>query len=276
MKLPLISLFLLIGLANLAGARPQRVVSMNVCTDQLAMMLAAPGQLLSVSYLARDPRASAMAPEAMAHGVNHGLAEEIYLQQPDLVIAGSFSTLATVDMLRRLDVPVVVFEPARSFKDVRAVITQMGEVLGRQEAAELLLQDYDTGLAALQVDEADGPRAAIYSTRGWMAGEQTLSGQILKAAGLHNIAAEMGMDAGGVLPMEQLALSNPDLVITSQSYPGHSRAEEYLQHPVVVHLRARSGQALMSDRDWVCGTPYVLNAVRELGKARDAWQEGNK
>ena len=276
MTLRLISLCLLVGLAKMAGAQPQRVVSMNVCTDQLAMMLAAPGQLQSVSYLARDSRVSAMADQAMAHGVNHGLAEEIYLQQPDLVIAGRFSTLATVDMLRRLDVPVVVLEPARSFEDVRAVITQMGEVLERQDAANRLLQDFEVGLAALQVGDLEGPRAAIYSTRGWTAGEQTLSGQILKAAGLRNIAAEMGMDAGGVLPMEQLALSNPDLVITSQPYPGHSRAEEYLQHPVVVNLRARSGQALMSDRDWVCGTPYVLNAVQELGEARDAWQEGDK
>mgnify|MGYP006999250795 CR=1 FL=1 len=45
---------------------PARVVSMNLCTDQLAMALAAPGQLISVSYIARDPRASAMAEEALA------------------------------------------------------------------------------------------------------------------------------------------------------------------------------------------------------------------
>ena len=33
---------------------PARVVSMNLCTDQLAMMLAAPGQLVSVSHLATE------------------------------------------------------------------------------------------------------------------------------------------------------------------------------------------------------------------------------
>ncbi len=272
MKLWLIILCFLAGLTNMAGAQPQRVVSMNVCTDQLAMMLAAPGQLLSVSHLARDTRVSAMAGQAMRHGVNHGLAEEIYLQQPDLVIAGRFSTVATVDMLRRLNVPVVVFDPARSLEDVRKNILRMGEVLGRQEAAADLLRDYETGLAALQSAEA-GPRAAIYSARGWTSGEKTLSGQILKVAGLQNIATEMGMDTGGILPLEQLVLSEPEIVITSQPYPGHSRAEEYLQHPVVAYLRTRSGQALMSDRDWVCGTPYVLRAVEELNKARKTWQE---
>lgn len=91
------------GLAVCAKAEPpQRVLSMNLCTDQLAMLLAAPGQLISVSYLAQDPRASVMAEEAMTYDVNHGLAEEIFLLQPDLVLAGSFTTPATTALLRRL------------------------------------------------------------------------------------------------------------------------------------------------------------------------------
>ena len=85
---------------------------------------------MSVSYIARDPRASAMAEEAEdLSGSTVGLAEEIYLMQPDLVIAGAYSTRATVALLRRLDIPVVVFDPASSLDDVRDRITQMGEVL---------------------------------------------------------------------------------------------------------------------------------------------------
>jgi iron complex transport system substrate-binding protein len=57
---------LCLSLAVLGGAAPadtapRRVVSINLCTDQLAMMLAAPGQLVSVSDLAADPHSSAMA-----------------------------------------------------------------------------------------------------------------------------------------------------------------------------------------------------------------------
>lgn len=259
-----------------AAAQPQRVVSMNLCTDQLAMMLAAPGQLLSVSYLARDPRGSAMAQEAKGFGINHGKAEEIYLLKPDLVIAGSFSTRATVDMLRRLGVPVEVFEPAYSLEDVTLRIRQMGQVLGREEAAEQMVTEFETGLAALTRAEADGPRAALYSARGWTQGQQTLSGQILRAAGYRNIATELGMNAGGVLPLEQLVLAEPDMVITAAPYPGYSRAQEFLDHPVVSYLRTRSGQAIMSDRDWVCGTPTVLRAIAALIQARDTIPEGDQ
>ena len=47
-----------------AASAPERVVSIDPCTDQLALMLAAPGQLVSVRHLATDPRSSAMAEEA--------------------------------------------------------------------------------------------------------------------------------------------------------------------------------------------------------------------
>ncbi|WP_354002086.1 hypothetical protein [Pseudotabrizicola sediminis] len=59
------------------AASPQRVVSINLCTDQLAMLLAEPGQLISVSFLAQDPRSSVMVDEALACPANRALAEEV-------------------------------------------------------------------------------------------------------------------------------------------------------------------------------------------------------
>lgn len=58
----------------------QRVVSINVCTDQLAMLLAREGQLQSVSYLSRDPQLSVMADKAERLPINHAQAEEVFLQ----------------------------------------------------------------------------------------------------------------------------------------------------------------------------------------------------
>ena len=71
-----------------AGAEaPRRVVSINLCTDQLALAVAAPGQLVSVSELARDPALSAMASRAAAIPSNRGRAEEVLALRPDLVLA---------------------------------------------------------------------------------------------------------------------------------------------------------------------------------------------
>jgi len=248
--------------------RPGRVVSINLCTDQLAMLLAAPGQLLSVSHLAAEPRSSSMAEQAGAYRLNHGRAEEIWLMQPDLVIAGSFSRRATVDMLRRLGVPVVVMGPAYSLAQVSDRLREMGAALGRETEAEQAVRDFEAALEALRDEVPDPPRAAIYDANGYTAGNRTLAGEILATAGFANIATEAGVAGVGRLPLELLAMADPDAVISSRRHPGASRSEEILDHPVVQALRDRSAGAVLTDRDWVCGTPHVLNAIAEMRALR--------
>ena len=253
--------------AEAPGAEaPRRVVSLNLCTDQLAMLIAKPGQLHSVSHVALDPRASAMSAVARGYRINHGLAEEIYLMRPDLVLTGSYTRRTTARMLERLGVRVEVFEPARSLDDVRENIRRTGAILGQQERARELLDEFDHRLAAVQAAGSVRKRAAIYNANGYTAGRDTLAGRILAASGLVNIAEEAGYAHGGVMPLEFLALADPDLVITSHPYPGASRSEDILAHPVVRLLRAGSDHAVMSDHDWVCGTPYVLRAISALSR----------
>ncbi len=47
------------ALALFAGAAradaPRRIVSMNLCTDQMALLLAGPERIASVSFLGADP-----------------------------------------------------------------------------------------------------------------------------------------------------------------------------------------------------------------------------
>jgi len=250
---------------------PERVVSMNLCTDQLAMMLADEGQLHSVSYLSQQARGSALVEQARQYVPNRGLAEEIYLMAPDLVIAGSFSDRTTLDMLRRLDVPVAVFEPAGSLADISDRLRRMGEVLHREDAAARMVARFDARLAELATQappEGDRPSAALYSANGWSSGGRTLPGQIVTAAGFDLVADDFGLAWGGFLPLELLAMSDPDAVITGQSYPADSRAEEILDHPVVAHLKRDSMRGIVSDQDWSCGTPLVLDAIARLSNAR--------
>ena len=248
---------------------PTRVVSMNLCTDQLAMIVAAPGQLHSVSYLAIDPRGSAMAEEAKAYEINRGLAEEIYLMQPDLVIADSFSKRATIDMLKRLGIPVAVFDPAYGLDEVRDLMREMGEVLSREDAAQALIEDFDRRLNVLRAQTKRRPSAALYYANGYTSGDRTLAGQILVAAGFENAAVEAGFASGGFLPLEVLAMLEPEALIVGQRYPGKSRSEEILDHPVVQTLRADHVSGAITDRDWVCGTPHVLRAIEKLGGLRE-------
>ena len=106
---------------------------MNLCTDQLAMLLADPGQLISVSNLALDPLSSAMVEEAQAYPVNRGGAEQIFLMHPDLVLAGTYTARASVDLLRGLGIEVVQLPPADRLEDVADHMRQIGAALGHPE-----------------------------------------------------------------------------------------------------------------------------------------------
>lgn len=242
---------------------PRRVVSMNVCTDQLALLIAAPGQVVSLSHFATDPQMSALADQARGYAPNHGRAEEIYLMAPDLVLADVWSSPATMAMLRRLGVPVEQFPPGVSVEEIRGRITRMGAVLGREARAAEVLAGFDAALAAI-ARPATPPRAAVYGAGGYGYGPATLEGQILALAGFDNVVSGPGLEWGGRMALERLVMEAPDLVIAGADAGvtgGQSRAQELLHHPALAGLPRVAG---MRDARWVCGTPAMLGAVADL------------
>ena len=249
-------------------AAPSRVVSINLCTDQLAMQLTDPSQLISITHVASDPNTSSMVEEARQYPVNHGLAEEVYSLQPDLILASKWTSPATIGMLKTLDVPIVQFIPANTLEEVRSNILQMGDVLGRQQQAQQLVALYDQRLVALQQTIKVKPEAVLYYPNGYALGDKTLSGQVLKAAGFKNTAVEAGMEWGGNIPLEVLIMAQPDAIITSLLYPGGSRSEEVFLHPAIRSINAKVATNLVSDADWFCGTTHVLRALDKLHQFR--------
>ena len=248
---------------------PTRVVSINLCTDQLAMQLTTPEQLISITHVASDPNTSSMVEEAKQYPVNHGLAEEVYSLQPDMILASKWTSPATISMLKTLNVPITQFNPANTLEEVRANILQMGEVLGRQAQAESLVADYDNKLAQLrQLPITDNPEAVLYYPNGYALGDKTLSGQVLKTAGFKNTAVEAGMEWGGNIPLEVLIVAQPDAIITSLLYPGGSRSEEIFLHPAIRSINAKVATNLVSDADWFCGTTHVLRALDKVHQFR--------
>ena len=63
-------------------------------------------------------------------------------------------------------------------------------------------------------------------------------------------------------------LAAPDLVVTGRQGRGPARAEEVLGHPALADLGR--GRPVSTGRDWICGSPHVLRAVRRMAEAREA------
>lgn len=257
-----------LGAAGMAGAEaPGRVVSLNLCTDQLALLLA-PDLVVSVSSLAADPVSSALHEMAVGVPANRARAEEVFLLDPELVLAGVWSEAETVAILRRLGLRVETFPPVTTLDDLRAQVRRMGALLGREAAAEALVADFDARLSTLRRDPPD-TTAVVYYANGFAGSDASLAGEALRAAGIRNIAAEAGF-GGARLPLERLVTMAPDLIVTGTRYPGTSRSEAILDHPALRDAIDARPLVVVPDREWICGTPAFLDAVARLADAAEA------
>jgi iron complex transport system substrate-binding protein len=248
---------------------PRRVVSINLCTDQLAMMLAAPGQLVSVSHLATEAQSSSMVDEARAYPMNRGQVEQVFLLHPDLVLAGTYTQVSTVEMLRGLGVEVVQVPPATSLAEAVEQIRFVGRTLGQEAKADAMADRFAADIAAARF-QGDSRTAAFYYPNGYTTGSGTLANEVVELTGFTNIGADAGVTGGGILPLERLVMAGPDLIVTSERYPGASRSEDILVHPALKAVQARAGVELQSDADWVCGTPHLMRAIARMQAARAA------
>jgi iron complex transport system substrate-binding protein len=254
---------------------PQRVVSINLCTDQLALMLAKPGQLISVSKLGHDPDVSSMAELALTLPSNGSGAEEVYLLAPDLVLAGTFTAPATLNLLKRLGIKVEKFSPANTLSEIPERLLQMGDALGREDEAALMVARFSSELEALAAPTTTHrPRAALTYVNSYTSGNNTLAGDILRVAGFDNAATEVGIFSYGTLSLEELVMLEPDAIIQGRNYPGAARAEDNLNHPALLNLKNTAVTTSLTNQDWVCGTPLILNAVQALQDLRLSIEAG--
>lgn len=236
-----------------------RVASVNVCTDQLVMMLAAPDQVVSLSKLARDRRSSAMADQAGQYAMNNGTAEMIAVQTPDVVVAGQYNDPAMIALLRSIEVEVVQFPITSSLDQIPDQIRLMGDVLGQDAKADAIARALEHDLANRSDVAEDAPLAAFFLPNGYALGAGTLSHDILVAGGARNLSVELGFQGNGTLSLEQVILHQPDILIGSQTYPGFSLSEDMVRHPSLGEF-----PMMHTSVDWVCGTPLVVNAIDEV------------
>lgn len=259
--------------AAATGPAAPTVVSLNVCTDQLAMLIAAPGQLLSVSALARDPSLSVLHDEARAWPANRGLAEEVLQKTPDVVVTGTFTLHNTTALLRRLGFDVAEFAPAVSLDDIRSNIVRMGALLRREDRAGELVRQFDAALEAVATENAactpgDKPGVLTFGHNGVTEGAGTLQDAVIEAAGFHNLGARGGASGMNYIPLETLLSLNPDLVLTPKGLEAPSLAARQFRHPALEALLSGVRSGAVDGALWTCGGPFTAKAVEALARLR--------
>lgn len=246
------------------AAPPQRVMSISLCSDQLLLDLLPPSRITSVTYLSREPYESDLNAEAWKLGVNHGTAEEVIRDRPDLVLAGTYTTPDTRQLLKAVGIPVIELPPANNFEEIREQTREVGHALGADARAEQLIREMDATLAQLG---ATAPKRRItivsWDGGGSVYGRDTLNDAIFTAAGAVNLGAAPGLRSVR-FGIEQLLMVRPDLLAFGDAtIATPSLRNSALAHPLLRRLFS-GRQIIYPELLYSCGLPQSADAAMQL------------
>jgi iron complex transport system substrate-binding protein len=266
-----IGLLLLITLAMAVptAAKPQRIVTTNVCADQLALALADRDRIVSVSRMAIEPQISNFADVARGLPINGARAEEIVQLKPDLVLGDIYTGIRATRLAESLGVPIHMVGVGASLADIRQIIRDAAKVLGEDQRGATMIAEMDARIARAQSTGGATITALVYEPNGVTSGNGTLTHDVLQAAGLINLAPKLMSGSYGAVPLEAVVAAKPQLLILDDSYTGSSsRAQAILHHPAFRSLEGKTALFNMPSRLWLCPGPWVAEAVERLAAER--------
>ncbi len=247
-------------LPQAGGDAPRRVASLNLCTDELALLLAAPGQLVSVSRLGGDPQETALAGRARGLVLNNGRVDDVAGLAPDLVLtSGGIGGAAAAALTARMGVRVVTLPFPSTIADVRTNIRTVAAALGQKAVGEAAVVRFDAGLG----DVPTVLTPALMTGGGGVApAADGLSAAFLRHAGLRQ------MPSSETMRLEELLEQPPQVLVLSRYRGGQASLNTaWLQHPALARLPVSVRRIETDGRAWTCLGPETAEAVVKLRAA---------
>lgn len=249
----------------LAQAPPQRVVSLNLCADQLLLALADRHQIASLSPLSRDPAFSFLVDEARTVPANEGRGEVILFDGADLVLTGRFGPHTKRELLQRHGLDVMVLDPWRSLAQGREQIRNLAAKLGHPARGEALIAEIDTALARTKDIVPKSRSLLVFYRRGWVPGPDSLIAELARHMGFTLHQDKLGVAKGGLVRLEAVVAAPPDYAlidsITGQSIDNGSAL---LVHPALEQSVPPEHRLSIADNLTICAGPATPAAIDAL------------
>jgi iron complex transport system substrate-binding protein len=258
-------------------ARPVRIVSQTLASDEMLLPMVAAERLVGLSSLSRDPKYSNVVAEATRHPApSIESAEDILRLKPDLIVVTTYSRAEVVQVLESTGAPVYRLA---NFDDLDGVVTnvrRIGDAVGEEGAAERMVAEMQRRLAAVAARRAGRPRLRVLSfSGGFTAGRGTTFDDIVRRANAVNEAAARGLEKFPRLSQEQVLAWNPDVLVAG-TMPGDAESvrRRLLEGPGVGQTTAarRNQIVLIESRRLLAVSQHVVEAVEQLADGLDAFQ----
>lgn len=259
------------ALAMLASAppsqadAPRRIVSFNLCADQLVVALADPEQIAGLSPYAANPGLSVVAEQAKSYPRLDWDAEATVAFAPDLVFVGPSHRTIMQHMLRSLGLRLVEVELITDIAAARAQIEQMAALLGHPERGDALIARLDRARQRLAAIPRPPLKTALVIERGgYTAGPASLAAALVGEAGFQPPAGTPD-GYGGYVPLERLLMLRPDLlVLKDPPAEAGDQGALFFTHPAVRALYPPERRIALPSRYTLCGGPALVAALDYL------------
>lgn len=246
-----------------SAAQLPRIVSMNVCTDQVLLTLADPEQILGLSRYSRDAWVTG---DVRRYKTLSGGAEDVLVLEPDVVVASAFDKRATRELLKANGLRLAELAVPRTLTEVKDQIRELGDIAGHPDRAAQQIARLDAALARARRAVADRHyRVLPLSRRGWVAGSDGFVGSLLAETGLYNVAAELGFAFGGFASLEAIVSVKPDLLLVSQAGDfARDDGQAFLLHPALERFYPPEKRIVIPERLTECGGVMLADALDVL------------
>lgn len=243
-----------------APVRPQRIVSLNLCTDQLLLALADRSQIAALTLNASDAEMSAAAAQAGNIQLLKESSEQLFALRPDLILGMPASRHPMLRPLGPDNYRTIDLESAESYDAIVAQIRTVAAAVGHPARGEALIRRMNGELARIG-KLSGGKVAAYYQRRGYMTGTGTLIDDLMARTGLVNLAARLGKPPLSQMSLEEMVAARPDfLIVESATDIVTDQGSEMLHHPALKDIPRIS----VAEAWTVCGSPAYTRAARSI------------
>jgi iron complex transport system substrate-binding protein len=256
-----LTLFFSTGMAP-AQEKPHRVVSLNLCADQLLLELADREQIASLSPLVTDRSISFLADKAIGLPVNQGTSESILFSGADLVLGGSFGQQNLTALLRKQGLEVLPLRPWESLEQGREEIRLVARRVGHPERGEELIAKINAALERTKAIVPQKRSILTYYRRGWVPASNSLMGEILQHMGFTQHQNTLGLDDGGAARLENIIASPPDyMLVEDDAGQVVDNGSALLVHPALAEVAPPERRLTMPGKLAICGGPSTPAAI---------------
>jgi iron complex transport system substrate-binding protein len=252
--------------ASPALAAPQRIVSLDMCADQMVLRLADRSQIAALSTEVDRAYVSA-GPAAAGLTRVRPRTEDVLALRPDLIVRGYGGGARAAEAFSRAGVAVHQLDFPDDLAGVRVNVAKAAAAIGQDARGAALLNDFDRRVTRARSARPVRLRALYVTAGGATTGPGSLVDAMLSAAGLANTETGAGWRD---LPLERLSRDAPDLI--AAAYFGQRHSDTFIwssaRHPLARRLLADRPVAWLSGGATACGGLETIDAIETLAGVR--------